>query len=170
MQAGEEPGWADVQQSTSTGRFCREGWERGAAAAASACGKRAKSMANVRCGRRTWLVFEVRVTNFFDDFPVIEPSSLIESAVETVAAVFDILGMQFKEPTTGLGTGDSLEVADIKVGSVSQAPSPSVPKWGPEFVCLGVVADLQRAVADGVIELRNKASRKSAIIETLDTL
>jgi len=87
------------------------------------------------------LVFKVGGTNFYDDFTVLEATSLAEDTASVVTSFFTLLGWQMKE------------LADF-----SAAPEP-----------LGAVLHLDRC-REGVATVANRPTRTAEIVECIEAM
>ena len=83
--------------------------------------------------------FAIAVTNFYDDYTVIELEALAANAKEIVDQVFTLLGWNLKE----------------------------LPDFAAESSPLGAVLDLSRC-RDGLAVIRNKPSRVAEIVESIN--
>ena len=84
-------------------------------------------------------IFELNVTNFYDDYFMLEPTSLVSSARETMEGVMQLLGWSLKP-----------------LHDFSSRPEP-----------LGSVVDLSSS-SSGTISISNKSSRVTDIVAIID--
>ena len=85
-------------------------------------------------------IFTVALTNFYDDFTIIEIESLARNARDVVEEVFSLLGWRLKE----------------------------LPDFAAESSPLGAVLNLERC-HQGLATITNKASRVAELVEVIDS-